>query len=97
MKDIQFNWDPDKAELNIKNHDISFTEATTVFDDDAARLIFDPDHSAREDRFILLGISCTLKILVVVHCYLEEESIIRIISARKATKSEEKKYREFLS
>lgn len=96
MKDIQFDWDKNKAESNMLKHDISFSEATTVFDDDAARLIFDPDHSVKEDSFLLLGISCTLKILVVVHCYKDEESIIRIISARKATKLEAKQYKEFI-
>ena len=97
MNDIQFNWNENKAKSNIKKHGVSFTEATSVFDDDAARLISDPDHSEKEDRFVLLGISCSLKVLVVVHCYKDEENMIRIISARKATRSEEKQYKEFLS
>jgi len=97
MNDMQFNWNENKAKSNIQKHGVSFTEATSVFDDDAARLISDPDHSEKEDRFILLGISCSLKVLVVVHCYKDEENMIRIISARKATRSEEKQYKEFLS
>ncbi len=97
MNDIQFNWNENKAKSNIQKHGVSFTEATSVFDDDAARLISDPDHSEKEDRFVLLGISCSLKVLVVVHCYKDEENMIRIISARKATRSEEKQYKEFLS
>ena len=68
-----------------------------LHDDDNARLIYDPDHSEDEDRFILLGLSCKLKILTVVHCYKDEENNIRIISARKSTKSETKQYKEYLS
>jgi uncharacterized protein len=97
MNTIQFNWDENKAKANIKKHGVSFIEATSVFDDDAARLIFDPDHSEDEDRFILLGVSCKLKMLVIVHCYKDDVNIIRIISARKATRPEEKQYKEFLS
>jgi len=97
MNEIRFDWDEKKAESNLKKHGISFSEAQSVFDDDAARLIPDPDHSKGEERFILLGISCSLKILVVVHCYRDQDSVIRLISARKATKSEAKQYKEFLS
>jgi len=68
----------------------------TVFDDENARLILDPDHSQYEERFILLGFSCNSKILTVVHCYRDNEENIRIISARKSTKQEEKQYKEFL-
>jgi uncharacterized DUF497 family protein len=96
MKSIQFNWNKNKAKINLTKHKISFEEAQSVFDDDNARLIFDPDHSEDEDGFILLGLSCSLKVLVVVHCYKNEENIIRLISARKATKSEEKNYKELL-
>ena len=71
-------------------------DTTGKFDDDNARLIFDPDHSENEDRFILLGLSCSLKVLVVVHCYKDEENIIRLISARKATKPEKINYKELL-
>ncbi len=96
MNKIQFNWDKNKAKTNIEKHSVSFEEAQSVFDDDNARLIFDPDHSEDEDRFILLGLSCSLKILVVVHCYKDGQNIIRLISARKATKPEEKSYKEML-
>ena len=82
MKKINFSWDTQKVKSNILKHGISFEEAKTVFDDDNARLIYDPDHSELENRFILLGLSCTLKILTVVHCYRDDENNIRIISAR---------------
>ncbi len=96
MKKISFVWDEHKAELNLKRHKISFEEAQTVFSDPNARMIFDPEHSEIEDRFILLGISSMLKLLVVCHCYREEDMNIRIISARKANKQEQKQYRSFL-
>ena len=96
MKQIKFAWDSAKAASNAKKHGISFEEAKTVFDDDNARLIADPDHSDGEERFVLLGMGYTLKVLTVVHCYMDEESTIRIISARKSTKNEEKQYKEFL-
>ena len=97
MKKIQFFWDENKAKSNLVKHKVSFDEAKTVFDDENARLIFDPDHSEEEERFILLGLSYALKLLTVVHCYRESENNIRIISARKSTKKEEKYYKEFLS
>jgi uncharacterized DUF497 family protein len=96
MKTINFSWDDTKAKSNLIKHKISFEEAKTVFDDDNARLIQDPDHSENEDRFILLGLSCTLKILTIVHCYRDNEDNIRIISARKSTKQETKQYREYI-
>ncbi|RXJ69177.1 hypothetical protein CRV08_03995 [Halarcobacter ebronensis] len=96
MENIQFSWDEKKAKANLEKHKISFDEAKTVFDDDNARLIYDPDHSEDEDRFILLGLSYKLKVLTVVHCYRDSENNIRIISARKSTKKEEKQYKEFL-
>lgn len=96
MNSVKFEWDPVKASSNIKKHGISFDEAKTVFDDDFARLIPDPDHSEGEERFILLGMSYTLKILTVVHCYRDEDGVIRIISARASTKNEERQYKEFL-
>ncbi len=89
---MKFEWNEDKALSNIEKHAITFDEASTIFDDDEALLIFDPDHSDDEDRFILLGLSIRLNILVVCHCYRENEEIIRIISARKATKNETKNY-----
>ena len=97
MENINFSWDSAKARLNEIKHKITFEEAKTVFDDENARLIYDPDHSENEDRFIILGLSCKLKILTVVHCYKESENSIRIISARKSTKKEQKQYREYLS
>ena len=75
--------------------DLSFEEAKTVFSDPYARMIFDPDHSIDEDRFVLLGLSSTLRILVVCHCYMEDDMVIRIISARKASKYEQKQYESF--
>jgi uncharacterized DUF497 family protein len=92
MSDLVFRWDPRKDALNQEKHGVSFEEAKSVFYDDNARLIDDPDHSAEEDRFILLGFSSSLKLLVVCHCYRENESVIRIISARKAAKFEARNY-----
>lgn len=96
MNSLKFEWDPVKASSNMKKHGISFDEAKTVFDDDFGRLIPDPDHSADEERFILMGMSYTLKILTVVHCYRDNDGVIRIISARASTKNEERQYKEFL-
>ena len=89
---ITFEWDNDKNRSNKKKHNVSFEEAETVFYDDNARLIPDPDHSEDEDRFILLGLSNKMRMLVVVHTYRESEEIIRIISARRATRNEAKFY-----
>jgi uncharacterized protein len=91
---MRFLWDQNKNLANIKKHNISFEEAKTVFFDDNARLIPDPEHSISEERFIILGITNKLRLLVVVHTYKEQNEIIRIISARKATKSESKYYHE---
>lgn len=90
---LLFEWDDPKATANIKKHGISFEEAKTVFRDENARLIADPDHSEDEDRFVLLGYSASLKLLVVCHCYRTEKHIIRIISARKATRHEAAAYK----
>lgn len=92
MTTLHFEWDEPKAEANVKKHGVSFDEAKTVFYDERARLIADPDHSENEERFILLGYSSGLKLLVVCHCYRVNESIIRIISARKATRQEAATY-----
>ncbi len=92
MKHIQFEWDENKNKLNIKKHKVSFDEAITVFYDPAALIIHDPDHSEDEERFLIMGLSQTLKVLVVCHCYRENEEVIRIISARKADKDETRKY-----
>jgi hypothetical protein len=96
MKTISFVWDGAKAESNLKKHKIPFDEAQTVFSDPNARMIFDPEHSGDEDRFILLGISSGLRLLVVCHCYIDDDMVIRIISARKANKFEQKQYGSFL-
>jgi len=85
-------WDQKKNQSNIKDHKVSFEEAETVFFDPNAKIIHDPDHSTEEDRFIILGISKLLKLLIVCHCFREDDEIIRIISARKATKNESKNY-----
>ena len=92
MSEIRFKWDPKKAALNRRKHGVSFTEAETVFSDEHALLIDDPDHANEEDRFLLLGLSVTLRVLVIVHSYQEEEGVIRIISARKATRKERDAY-----
>ena len=89
---IRFEWDDNKNEINKKKHKISFEEARTVFYDDAALVIDDPEHSEDEDRFIILGLSKRANLLVVCHCYRESDTVIRIISARKATKTESQYY-----
>lgn len=89
---LRFEWDPHKAAINQRKHGISFEEAQSVFGDEHARLIDDPDHSAEEDRFLLLGLGNRLRVLVVAHCYREADRIIRIISARKATREERRFY-----
>lgn len=90
---MKFEWDQRKSYINLNKHGISFEEAKTVFYDDSAVLISDPDHSQDEDRFILLGLSSTSRILIVCHCYRGHEDRIRIISARQATKRESQIYR----
>ena len=92
MSDLRFAWDSRKASENKRKHGISFEEAKTVFLDDNALLLADPDHSAEEDRFLLLGVSSVLRLLVVCHCYRESEDVIRLISARKATTPETQQY-----
>ena len=94
MNEIRFVWNKNKALLNKRKHGISFEEAQTIFYDENAIEFFDPDHSEKEDRFILLGLSVKLRVLVVCHCLREESTVIRIISARKATHHEEKNYWE---
>ncbi|MBQ1850219.1 MAG: BrnT family toxin [Lachnospiraceae bacterium] len=89
---MRFEWDENKNQINQEKHNVSFEEAQTVFYDDEALLITDPDHSEDEERFLLLGFSSVANMLVVVHCYRANDSVIRIISARKATKSERKQY-----
>lgn len=95
MKSISFAWDDNKAATNREKHKVTFEEAQTVFGDPNARMIFDPDHSGDEDRFVLLGISAALRLLVVCHCHRENDNVIRIISARKANKQEQTQYGSF--
>lgn len=85
-------WDPRKADLNELAHGVGFDEATSAFFDAQALLIPDPDHSAREDRFVLLGASARSRLLVACHCYREQAHVIRIISAREATRAETARY-----
>ena len=92
METIQFEWDENKNQINRRKHGISFHEAKTVFYDEEARVIDDPEHSEMEDRFIILGLSRKANLLVVCHCYRASDTVIRIISARKATKTESKYY-----
>ena len=92
MTKLKFEWDSNKEKINISKHSVSFDEAQTAFYDEYAIQFFDPEHSEREDRFLLLGASFKLKTLVVCHCFREEETVIRIISARKADKDEAKTY-----
>ena len=94
---ISFEWDEKKARANLSKHSVSFDEAQTIFFDSNARMIFDPDHSSSEDRFILLGISALLRVLIVCHCCRENDGkVIRIISARKAKRKEQKQYESYL-
>ena len=92
MSMLEFEWDPKKAAANLKRHRVSFEEARTVFLDEQAKLIDDPDHSSDEDRFVLLGISGLLRVLLVCHCYRQQGKTIRIISARKASPGEARQY-----
>jgi hypothetical protein len=91
--ELRFDWDPVKAGENLRKHGVSFEDARTVFYDDFAVEFYDDGHSDWEDRFLLLGVSAQLRLLLVCHCYRESESVIRLISAREATKSEAGFYR----
>lgn len=90
---LRFEWDPAKSASNRRKHGVTFEEAQTAFHDDEALLLDDPDHSELEDRFILLGVSAALRILVVCHCTRKAGTVIRIISARKANRHEQLQYR----
>ena len=92
MTNLSFEWDERKAATNAKKHGVSFDEAKSVFVDERAKLIDDPDHSDDEDRFVLLGLSGALRLLLVCHCYRGAGNVIRIISARKASAKEAKSY-----
>lgn len=92
---MRFEWDSNKEKLNIEKHSgITFTEASTVFNDYNAIVFDDPEHSEDEDRFIILGLSSKANLLIVCHCYREDDEVIRIFSARPATKEESEYYKE---
>ena len=93
---MRFAWDQANAAENLRKHGVSFEEACTAFADENARLKHDPDHSQREDRFALLGFSAKLRLLIVCHAYRQNDEVIRLISARKATPSERKQYGSYL-
>ena len=93
MHDVRIEWDETKNRANRRKHGVSFEEAQTVFFDENAIRYFDPDHSTDEDRFLMLGMSWKLRVLVVCHCFRANDSVIRIISARKANKKEDLDYR----
>lgn len=91
---LRFEWDEEKNRQNRQKHGVWFEEAQTVFDDSFGRVFLDDEHSDFEDRFILLGMAPSSRLLVVIHCFRDGDSIIRIISARKATKKETRIYEE---
>ena len=92
MKDLRFEWDPKKNATNRRKHGVSFEDAQTAFSDEFGLIIDDPDHSEDEARFVLLGLSASLRLLVVCHCYRAGGDVIRIISARKADRLESALY-----
>ena len=92
MSALRFEWDERKNATNVRKHGVSFDEAASVFADENALLLDDPEHSEDEDRFILLGLGHSLRILLVFHCFREEEDVIRIISARRASRAEREQY-----
>ena len=96
MSELQFIWDENKNSENIEKHGIDFNEASTVFYDEYAVLFDDPDHSDEEERFLIIGCSIRDRVCLVSHCYREDDSVIRIISARKALKGEIRDYNDFL-
>ena len=93
--ELRFEWDPVKDRANRRKHGVPFEEARTAFADEHGRLIHDPDHSDDEDRFVLLGFSSSMRLVVVCHCYRSSNDIIRIISARKATRRERAIYAQW--
>lgn len=92
MDTLKFEWDPNKNEINKKKHGLSFETAKEVFYDEFAILFDDPDHSIEEERFLIIGSIKSEKICIVSHCYRDHENRIRIISARQATKTEQRAY-----
>ena len=97
MAALRFSWDEAKARQNLRKHKVSFEEAETAFLDEQALLLDDPDHSDTEDRFLLLGMTAALRVLSVCHCVRESGSRIRLISARRATKAEQRQHWERLT
>jgi uncharacterized protein len=95
MDEITFEWDTSKAETNVRKHGISFEEAETAFYDQSSRVSYDPDHSQTEDRYLLLGMSDSRQLIVVCHIYRQNGEYVRIISARRATKTEQQQYQGF--
>ena len=91
--DLSFEWDSRKALANRRKHGVSFEEAREAFADEQGLLLHDPDHSDDEDRFVLLGLTAALNLLVVCHCHRGSDEVIRIISARKADRQEGATYR----
>ena len=96
MSELRFEWSSRKASENQKKHGVSFKEAKSAFLDENARVIPDPDQPEDEDRFVLLGLSVQLRLLVVCHCYRQDNEVVRILPARKADKSERIQYSELL-
>jgi len=94
MTSLRFTWDENKKKANARKHGVTFEEAQSSFSDEYAREFCDPDHSENENRFLLLGLSVRLRVLVVSHCFRESETVIRIISARKADRQEQQDYWE---
>ena len=94
MSELRFEWDPRKAAANLRKHGVSYSEAQTAFADEHGLIIEDEAHSGEEERFVLLGVSATNRMLVVVHCYRAQDMVIRIISARKADRIERRQYQE---
>jgi len=95
MSELRFTWDPRKARANLDKHGVTFEEARSVFYDEHAVEFYDDRHSEWENRFLLLGLSSGLRLLLVCHCYREPEGVIRIVSARRATPSESEHYRRY--
>lgn len=92
VSDLHFEWDAGKERANERKHGVSFEEARTAFADDLGLLIYDPDHSEEEDRFVLLGLSSALRLLIVCHCHRSSGAVIRIISARRDNRRERLSY-----
>ncbi|MBQ1388126.1 MAG: BrnT family toxin [Clostridia bacterium] len=92
MELLRFEWDENKNQINKKKHGLSFETAREVFFDEAAILFDDPDHSANEERFLIIGMIRSSKICIVSHCYRDSGNVIRLISAREATKKERQVY-----